>query len=77
MSVRRAVELLEARKDGLKTWQVPSIIALPPLLVQIAIVFFLVGLLLLLQSLNATVTIAFGTVTLAGLLAFLRTILIP
>lgn len=77
MPVRRAVQLLEARKDGLTTWQVPSIIALLPLLLQIAVVFFLVGLFLLLQSSDTTVAIAFGAVAVVGLLAFLVTTAIP
>ena len=49
MPVRRAVQLLAFRQDGLKTWQVPSIISLLPLLLQIAVGLFLVGLFLLLQ----------------------------
>ncbi|KAJ3532690.1 hypothetical protein NM688_g7387 [Phlebia brevispora] len=75
--VRRAVELLALRADGLKTWQVPSIISLLPLLLQIAVILFLVGLFILLQSLNVTITIAFGVVVLLGLLAFLVSTFIP
>lgn len=42
--VHQAVRLLSLRSDGLKTWQVPGIISLLPLLLQIAVVFFLIGL---------------------------------
>lgn len=77
MPVRRAVHLLAIRKDGLTTWQVPSIISLLPLLLQVAVVLFLSGLFLLLKSLNAGLTIAFGAVALIGLLAFLATIVLP
>ncbi|KAJ3533212.1 hypothetical protein NM688_g7312 [Phlebia brevispora] len=75
--IRRAVELLALRADGLKTWQVPGIISLLPLLLQIAVILFLVGLFILLQSLNTTVTISFGAVALPGVLAFLISACIP
>lgn len=77
MPVRRAIQLLATRSDGLKTWQVPSIISLLPLLLQIAVILFLAGLFLLLQSLNTAITIVFGVVALVGLLAFLATTVIP
>ncbi|KAJ3551237.1 hypothetical protein NM688_g4819 [Phlebia brevispora] len=72
-----AVELLALRVDGLKTWQVPGIISLLPLLLQVAVVLFLVGLFILLRSLNATVTIAFGIVAGLGLMSFLVSTFIP
>ncbi|KAJ3557309.1 hypothetical protein NM688_g1543 [Phlebia brevispora] len=74
---RRAVELLALRADGLKTWQVPGIISFLPLLLQVAVVLFLIGLLILLRSLNATVAIVFGIVAVLGLMAFLVSTFIP
>ncbi|KAJ3545834.1 hypothetical protein NM688_g5582 [Phlebia brevispora] len=77
ISARQAVQLLSLRSDGVETWQVPGIISLLPLLLQIAVVFFLLGLFLLLRSLNTTVTVIFSVVALVGLLAFLTSTLVP
>ncbi|KAJ3553015.1 hypothetical protein NM688_g3845 [Phlebia brevispora] len=75
--VRRAVELLTLRADGLKTWQVPGIISLLPLLLQVAVILFLIGLLILLDSLNVTVLAAFSYVAELGLITFLMFTFIP
>lgn len=77
ISARKAIQLLEIRFDGLQTWQISSIISLLPLLLQIAVILFLVGLFLLLQALNTAVALAFSIVAVIGLLVFLVTVFIP
>ncbi|KAJ3552178.1 hypothetical protein NM688_g4290 [Phlebia brevispora] len=77
LPVRRAVQLLSLRYEGLQAWQVPGIISVLPLLLQIAVVLFLAGLLLFLRSLDPTITLAFAAVAAVGLLTFLVTTLVP
>lgn len=77
LPVRRAVQLASQRFDGLQTWQVPGIISLLPLLLQISVVLFLAGLFITLQALNATVTFAFAITAGVGLLTFLVSTLVP
>lgn len=77
VSVRRAVQLRQLRYEGLQTWQVPGIVALLPLLLQIAVIFFLVGLLVLLRSLDGTVTTAFTAIATIGIFTFSATTVIP
>ncbi|KAJ3559508.1 hypothetical protein NM688_g310 [Phlebia brevispora] len=74
---RLAVELWQLRYQGLQQWQVPGFITLLPLLLQIAVVLFLAGLFIVLRSMNATVTIAFGAVAVIALGVFLVSTIIP
>ncbi|KAJ3537995.1 hypothetical protein NM688_g6582 [Phlebia brevispora] len=71
VSLQQAASLISLRYDGLIMWQVPGIIALLPLLLQIAVVLFLVGLFLLFLALNHTVAIVFGAVAITALTIFL------
>lgn len=77
IDIRQAVKLCKVRRDSMKKWLVPGIVSLLPVLLQIAVVFFLVGVLLLLHSLHHTVAVAFTVVAGVGLLAFLGTALLP
>lgn len=64
LTVREAVRLWRLRRFGLIAWKVPAIISLLPVLVQLSVVLFLVGLYLLLETLNETtarVLLIFGS----------------
>lgn len=63
MSVRDAVRLRQFRHDGLVAWHVPTVIAFLPVVVQISVILFLVGLLLFLQEINDTVATIFAIIT--------------
>ena len=54
LSIREAVRLWRLRHFGLVAWKVPTIVSLLPVLVQISVVLFLVGLYFLLETLNET-----------------------
>ena len=77
LSVRTALKLRELRYESLRTWQVPWIISLLPMLLQIAVVLFLVGLLLLLSSLDHAVTTPFIVIVGIGILFFIIATIIP
>ena len=63
LSTPQAVIFRHAIYMSLTSWQVANIINLLPVLLQIAVTLFLVGLYLLLQSLSRPVTVAFATIT--------------
>lgn len=69
--LQRAAQLLTLRFEGLQRRQVPAIISLLPLLLQIAVVLFLAGLFILFRALNKPVAIAFGAAASVVLLIFL------
>ncbi|KAJ3559501.1 hypothetical protein NM688_g306 [Phlebia brevispora] len=75
--IRRAIQIHQLRQEGLQAWQTPGIIALLPLLLQIAVVLFLAGLYLLLQSLSTSVAVAFSAVAASAFLAFLAMTITP
>ncbi|KAJ3559504.1 hypothetical protein NM688_g305 [Phlebia brevispora] len=75
--LRKAAHMLSLRYDGLQAWQVPGIISLLPLLLQVAVILFLTGLFIVFRALNHTVTIVFGSVTSLGLLALLIMTVVP
>lgn len=77
ITLREAVRLQQFRQEGLHRWQVPGIVSLLPILLQVAVVFFFAGLLLLLQSLNRTIALLFSVVPGTGLLTVLGTTFIP
>jgi hypothetical protein len=56
-SPRDSVRMRQFRYDGLVTWHVSDIVASLPLLLQFPLVLFLVGLLCLLWTVNATVAV--------------------
>ncbi|KAI0347437.1 hypothetical protein BDW22DRAFT_528657 [Trametopsis cervina] len=59
LSVRERIRLRQYRYRGLHEWGVPQIISLLPVLLQIALIMFLVGLCRLLESLDETVAKTF------------------
>lgn len=71
LTVREAIRLRQFRQDGLVRWKVPTIISLLPVVVQISVVLFLVGLLLLLDAINSAVATVFAIIggSLLGLFA--------
>lgn len=69
MSIEDAVRLRQFRHDGMIKWQVPTIISLLPVLVQLSVICFLTGLLLYLRTINGAVAITFAAV--AGPLVFI------
>ncbi|PSR79412.1 hypothetical protein PHLCEN_2v7057 [Hermanssonia centrifuga] len=77
ISVRKSARLRQLRYDGLMQWQLPMIISLLPLLVQVAVVLFLAGLLLLLRSLNHSIALVFAVVTGASLSLFTISAFLP
>lgn len=72
LSVQDAVRLRHSRFSGLIRWQVPDVITLLPVLLQVAVVFFLVGLYLLLRKINHPISIAYAVIS--GLPFFLYAI---
>ena len=77
ISPRTAVQIHHLRMQGLDRWQVPSIVSFLPLLLQFGVILFLAGLLVLLQSLDKRVAIAFTLVAAIGITAFLATAVAP
>lgn len=63
MSIQDAVRLRQFRHDGMVKWQIPTIISLLPVLVQLSVICFLAGLLLYLRSINQTVAVIFAAIT--------------
>lgn len=59
VTVQEAVRLRQLRYGGLVRWKVPDIISLLPVVIQISVMLFLCGMLLLLDTLNTTVARAF------------------
>lgn len=73
LSIRERVRLRQYRYDALKAWDVPMIVSVLPILLQIALVLFLLGLCYLLKSLDKTVAkafIAFVGIALSAYFAF-------
>ncbi|KAJ3559502.1 hypothetical protein NM688_g307 [Phlebia brevispora] len=77
ISLRKAAQLLSLRYSGLLAWQVPGITVVLPLLLQIAVVLFIVGLFILCRALDHTVTTVFGVVAAVALVVFLLMSLAP
>ncbi|PSS37169.1 hypothetical protein PHLCEN_2v1042 [Hermanssonia centrifuga] len=62
LTTRQSIRMRYVRFDSLILWQVPGIVTLLPLLLQVAVVLFLVGLLVLLRSLNTDVALVFSII---------------
>lgn len=77
LSIQDAARLRQRRYDGLMDWQIPSIIAFLPLLIQIAVVLFLAGLLVLLEPLDHGVASSFAAIAGIALILFVFTALSP
>ncbi|PSS37017.1 hypothetical protein PHLCEN_2v1159 [Hermanssonia centrifuga] len=77
LSAQQSIKLRHLRYDGLIFWQVPGIVSFLPLLLQAAVVLFLIGLLLLLHFVNPTVASAFTAVFGVSMTIFIIATLIP
>lgn len=69
------MRLRQLRYDGILSWKVPAIISLLPLAVQLSVLLFFFGLLLLLRSLDHVVTDNFTVI--GGVLFSLFVVTIP
>ncbi len=76
-SPRENARIREFRHQGLKRWHIPEIIAFLPILLQIALAFFFVGLLDLLWSLNRIVAGVVSCFVIASLLFLVVTTVLP
>jgi hypothetical protein len=74
---KEAVGLRQFRYEGLVAWQLPTVLAVLPGLLQAALVLFLCGLIDFLGQLNTTVATIVGAVTAASLVAAASTAVIP
>ena len=77
LSAQVAVQLLQIRYESLHYWQIPGIISLLPVLLQSAVILFLIGFIILLQSLNRVAAISLAVVGGGGVLLFLLAAAVP
>ena len=77
MSTRRTVRLRQFRWMGLQVWQVHSIVAFLPVILQVSLVLFLVGFLYLFAAISLAVLRAFAILTGVALLLYLITAIVP
>lgn len=76
-TVRQGVHLRQLRYNALQDWGVYDIVALLPVLLQIALILFLVGLFLLLWSLNSVVATIVSVFLSVPITFFVATTLLP
>lgn len=76
-SPRESARIRQFRFEGLLRWKVPEIIALLPVMLQMALAFFLVGLLYLLWSLDDVVAGVITIFVTASLLFLVLTTILP
>lgn len=77
LSVQDAVRLRHSRFSGLIRWQIPDVITLLPVLLQVAVVLFLVGLYLLLRNINHPISTAFAAVSGLPFFLYAVTLFLP
>ena len=77
ISVWNAVRLQQRHRRDMSFYQVPNIIALLPVLLQIAVILFLVGLYFFLQSLNERITIAYAVISLFPFVLYAVSLFLP
>lgn len=77
LGVRESIRLRQLRRDGVLTWQVPVIVSLLPLVVQISVLLFLFGLRRLLQELDHFVATVFTAIGAALFLVLLVSVILP
>ncbi|KAJ3552350.1 hypothetical protein NM688_g4192 [Phlebia brevispora] len=77
MSVRERVRLRQLRYQSLLSWGVPQIVSILPILIQISLVLFLVGLLYLLETTNIVVFSPFTAFLGLSLLFYITTLVMP
>lgn len=71
LSIRRAVQLHQLRHNSLEAWHVPEIISVLPLLLQAAVILFLVGMFLFLPGLDKVLAMIWNGAISLGLSIFL------
>jgi hypothetical protein len=76
-SVRARVRVRQARHAALMRWRVPVIVSLLPFILQAAVGLFLVGLVILLWSLDNIVAGAVSTLLAAAVVGFLAAAFLP
>lgn len=74
---KAAVRFRQSRHDSLDRWHVTTIVSLLPILMQVAVGLFFLGLFLLLQSLNRTVSTLFAVLVGVPLLFFGFSVVAP
>ncbi|TFK33379.1 hypothetical protein BDQ12DRAFT_573757, partial [Crucibulum laeve] len=77
LSPKEYLALRQMLYEGLKKWHVPRILAALPLILEVALVFFFVGLLTLLWSVNHTVATVAGVFLSLALLFIIVTTVLP
>ncbi|THH00790.1 hypothetical protein EW026_g1796 [Hermanssonia centrifuga] len=77
MTIRQSTRLRQFRQEGLGHWRVPMIVSFLPILVQVAVILFLIGLLYLLRPLNHDIGLAFTVVAGSLLGSFAITAFLP
>ncbi|PSR74846.1 hypothetical protein PHLCEN_2v9560 [Hermanssonia centrifuga] len=77
MTIRQSIRLRQFRQSGLAHWRVPMIVSFLPILVQVAVILFLIGLLYLLRPLNREIGLAFTMVAGSLLASFTITAFLP
>ncbi len=77
MTIRQSARLRQFRQEGLGHWRVPMLVSFLPILVQVAVILFLVGLIYLLRPLNHDIGLAFTVVAGSLLSSFAITAFLP
>lgn len=77
VSVWNAVRLQQRHRRDMAFYQIPNIIALLPVLLQIAVILFLVGLYFFLQNLNERITIAYSVISLFPFVLYAISLFLP
>ena len=77
LETKTALRVRQLHQESFRAWQVPGIISLLPVILQIAVVLFLGGLLELLKSSNSSATAPFMIVAGCGLSLFFIASLVP
>lgn len=72
-----AVRVRNSYYNSLKTWHTPNIVAALPLLLQLALLFFAIGLVVYLWTLDAVVAGAVTLLMVAGVIAAIVAIILP
>ena len=77
LSAQAGVRLLQTRYESLHYWQVPGIISLLPVLLQSAVILFLIGFIILLQTMDYAAAITLVVVGGGGITVFLIAAALP
>lgn len=77
ITVRERIRLRQFRYNALESWKVPTLMAILPVLLQVALILFLVGLCLMLNNLDKTVAKVFIAFTGIALSAYSAITVLP